>query len=404
MRSAPATLVALGIACVAGAGAACADLVELTTGGLLEGRVTDLGDEIRVEGRLGSVKLAKSRVKRIVPGPLSWEEYPRRAAALDAHDGNGHWELACWCRARELWREAEQELKATLVADPQHEGAHRALGHVQVNGVWMEEEAAQQADGKVKTGAEWVTPEEKALRDELATQKGLEEQIRARVLALVLRTGAADRTAREEAFAALDQVTPERKIPVLASVLGHANPEVRGYAVLELGRLKARAGTRGLVVCYLTDVVPELRDMAWEALRLIDDPETASALVGFLRDRRDPVRLTAAAALRYFPDRRVAAALVDALEATFRPGPSRLIHGTASVTTSEEHAGPGGTGRASASGGVAVVGVAGDPIEVAEAERVALRAALRSISGMDFGLRMEMWRLWLKMSAGKEAK
>jgi hypothetical protein len=49
----------------------------------------------------------------------------------------GHLAMAEWCRRHQLHDQARGHLWAALRLDPQHAGAHTALGHVQVDGRWL---------------------------------------------------------------------------------------------------------------------------------------------------------------------------------------------------------------------------------------------------------------------------
>ncbi|MBI3268714.1 MAG: HEAT repeat domain-containing protein [Planctomycetes bacterium] len=404
------------------ASSACADWVELADGGALEGRVVELGESIRVEGRLGSVTLPRAKVLRVTVGELSWEAYPRRAAGLADADADGHYRLGLWCREKELGREAREQFERAIAGDPGHEAAHAALGHVRVDGTWLEVDPGSGSAGKAGGWTEWVTPEEKALRAEQAHQKELEEQLRKRVLRFVLQTGNDTLAKREEAFEVLASIGASRKLPVLISVLEETNPEVRGYAVLELGRMRAPRAVPGLAKCCVADPVLEVREMAWAMLWEMEDADTSLSLARHLRDSRAEVRIRAAEALAKLPDRRVAGLLVEALDETCRAGGSRVKRGTIGGETPGGANAPKGKGAVAAGGGgsVAAEGLplvpvqdagaragsgsaAEDPLEVKDRERQTILRALRAISGMDFGLRLDLWRFWLKLSKERAA-
>ena len=64
------------------AAAARADEVELTSGTVVEGKVEDLGDSIKIVKSNGSVTYPKSMVRKITPKKTPEEVYEDKARAL----------------------------------------------------------------------------------------------------------------------------------------------------------------------------------------------------------------------------------------------------------------------------------------------------------------------------------
>lgn len=116
-----------------------ADIVHLTNGRTLEGEVTYQGDRVVVKTDFGSVTLRREEVLRVEHVATPEEEYEQRASALAPEDTEGHYQLALWCRDQGLKGQAAAEARAVLAAVPDHEGAHRLLGHVLFDGRWMTE-------------------------------------------------------------------------------------------------------------------------------------------------------------------------------------------------------------------------------------------------------------------------
>jgi len=132
------TLSVLLFSCVFALAAAQADIVHLATGGTLEGEVTRQGHRVTVKTKYGSVTLRQDEVLRVEHVATPQEVYRERAKGLTPGDVNGHYQLAQWCREQGLTEQAETEARAVLSADPNHEGAHRILGHVLFRGRWVE--------------------------------------------------------------------------------------------------------------------------------------------------------------------------------------------------------------------------------------------------------------------------
>src|SRR5882672_12399504 len=83
-----------------------ADEVELTSGTVVEGKVEDLGDSIRVVKSSGSAVYPKSMVRRITPKKTVEEVYADRSRDLKETDLDGHLALARWCLQQKLPKEA----------------------------------------------------------------------------------------------------------------------------------------------------------------------------------------------------------------------------------------------------------------------------------------------------------
>lgn len=166
--------------------AASADLIHLTDGRTLHGTLgEERADEVQIRLKQGSVWVKRAEVRSVETLSDLREQYARQRAALGAKDAAGHFALAGWCVECDLNDEARAEWEATVAADPAHEAAHKALGHVEVDGRWMPPEEARLKLGLVERDGAWVTP------------------VRARVLELVDHYLVADAGGRELVVAEL---------------------------------------------------------------------------------------------------------------------------------------------------------------------------------------------------------
>ncbi len=390
----PGLVLASTLLCTAGA--ASADLVHLHGGRTVEGLVIEIGDEIEVEGRHGSVRIARAKVERIEKKPVPWLEFENRRSELAPGDAAGHFRLAVYCRENGLKPEALAELLAAVEADPNFEPARKALGHRKVGDRWMTEEEYQQALGFVLYEGEWIKPEQARLREEMVREKKLREALKLRVAELVEQTGYAEEKTREGAYQALEKIEPEVRIPVLRAATGHQNPAVRMYAILELGRMKVQAAAGDLAVRILTDPSPSLREMGVAALQNVEHDYPAGFFVTFLNDGRPDVRIRATAAITLFPDKRLAGPLLDALEKSLnRRYPTMAAPGGGVVSAfdrdpgrfEEKQRGADSMAAIANSGAIDVIGLA-------ETERMWIRRALKACTGYDFGINLQLWRFW----------
>jgi hypothetical protein len=163
------------------AGVARADEVHLVDGGRLEGVVTVVGDEVRVETALGVVSVAAAEVARIERGEGgAVAEYRRRAAAVDHDDVQGWLRLATWAREAGLAAQAMEAVEQVLRVAPDNAEAHQRLGHVQHEGRWVTEAELRLARGEVRYGDRWLTrAEADAVWAELQAQLDARAQARA---------------------------------------------------------------------------------------------------------------------------------------------------------------------------------------------------------------------------------
>jgi hypothetical protein len=172
----------LGLATLAGVTIAAtvparADEILVRGGGRISGVIVERTDRaVVVETGPGRVALSLSRVERIVPGRSPLESWRERAAGLDPRDARGWASLARWAEEAGLGTQASEAWSHVLAVDPQNADANRGLGRVEVNGAWLDEEAAYRARGYVRFEDRWVTPaEHEALVRERAADEAAEQ-------------------------------------------------------------------------------------------------------------------------------------------------------------------------------------------------------------------------------------
>jgi len=162
-----ATAATLAATCAA---PALADVVHLKTGGKLEGQVTLTDDGAIIRLPVGEVRVSNDAIARIEKKDTPLDIYFKRAAAIKDDDPDAHYQLGLWARLQGLKPQARDEFAKTLALQPDHEGAHKALGHRKVNGQWMTPEDEMRAKGLVQRDGDWMTPEAAAKLDALKAQ------------------------------------------------------------------------------------------------------------------------------------------------------------------------------------------------------------------------------------------
>lgn len=156
-----------------------ADKVHLTGGAVLEGKVSRTGDKILVEVESGTLSVDASSVVRIEQGTSAFDTFLARRAALAKNDVAGRLALADYCREHEMLARERELLREVIALDPDHAQARSRLGYVRGAHGWLTHDEHMAAQGLVKHGGVWVSPEQAVrLREaELVRQKAeLERQ------------------------------------------------------------------------------------------------------------------------------------------------------------------------------------------------------------------------------------
>jgi hypothetical protein len=187
--------------------AASADDVYLKGGGRVSGRIvqrTTTSVAIDVGG--GTVTVPARQVERIVEGRCALDDYNDRAGVLDPRDREGWAALGRWASDQGLSTQSREAYQRVLAIDPADAEANQALGHVQVNGQWMTEEAGYRARGYVQFEGEWMTP---AQQQALAHERAAAESDRARAEAEARARQAEARAEEAEARAKAAEETQQ---------------------------------------------------------------------------------------------------------------------------------------------------------------------------------------------------
>lgn len=137
-----------------------ADVIHLKNGGRVEGTIEDRGETLIVTTRFGSVTLERSDVARIEQKETLRELYEQRRRSIDPKDPDQLVKLGEWCREKGWAAQATKEWQAALKLDPEHQGAHTALGHVFYEGAWRTEREIMELRGFVEVGGKWLTRRE----------------------------------------------------------------------------------------------------------------------------------------------------------------------------------------------------------------------------------------------------
>ncbi|MEO8499429.1 MAG: hypothetical protein ABI565_00840 [Vicinamibacteria bacterium] len=149
----------LGLAALASA--ARADVLHLTSGGRLEGVLTrETATSVTIDVGMGQLSVPRSSVIRIERKGSALSEYRSRLAAVQPGDVSAYADLARFATENGLRSEARLMWARVVSLDPRNVEAHIFLGHVLVDGNYVDEGEANRARGLVSFDGRWMTPAE----------------------------------------------------------------------------------------------------------------------------------------------------------------------------------------------------------------------------------------------------
>ncbi len=374
------------------------DEVELKNGNVLQGKVTDLGDSIRLTRNGASIVIPKNRIQAIRPGKIPEEIYAERSRALSEDDLEGHLALARWCRDQKLKKETQHEFQVVLGINPDHEEARKALGYQKVKDTWMTFEEIQKEKGLVKFRGKWITPGERDLQLALEKQKALEKEITRQVRKWLAKTGASSEKTRVAAKERLSSIEDRYKSEPYIRALASSSREKRTFVISELGRMKEPAAAKGLARRVVWDKVPELRLAALEALLSVGHDDAPLFLAAWLKEDSVHARIRAEEALGRFSDLRTVLPLLGLLSRVtrtiqwleqYQKQISRTLRGSLLLRDGRRI-------RIPPDLLLSLEGFLPQDRKNLVLERDTLIASLRTITGKDFGEDISGWNNWYR--------
>ncbi len=143
------TLLLSGAFLLALSGLGRADVIHLTSGGIVRGKIVkETRRELVVETRGGTTVVPRHEVDRIERGGSVEEMYRERLAAIDEDDAEARYELAVWLQSVRAEELARRELERTIELDPDHRDARAKLGYVRRDGAWTRPVAVPASAGR----------------------------------------------------------------------------------------------------------------------------------------------------------------------------------------------------------------------------------------------------------------
>jgi hypothetical protein len=138
-----------------------ADVLYLKTGGRLEGVLTqETRASLTLDLGMGQVSVPRESVLRVEHKESALSEYRSRLTRIAPGDVQAEVELARFAAERGLRAESRQMWARILSTNPTHVEAHLALGHVLLDGNYVDEAEAYRARGFVYFDSRWMTTAE----------------------------------------------------------------------------------------------------------------------------------------------------------------------------------------------------------------------------------------------------
>ncbi len=257
-----------------------ADVLHLTNGAKIEGKVEKTSAGFKVQTRGGTSVIPFHRVRRWEKQLTPAEEYRRRRERLGDSDFAGHVTLGKWCRANRLPQQARWHLMFAVAIRPDDARARRAAGFIRQGDRWISRGEHRRRQGYVRYGNSWL-PAAKAVhlrvkkeREEKARQAYREGWRLLRVAARMKRDMPLEPTA--EKLAAMGPAI----MLTLKQASRDASIRVREAAILALGRLHNRKSLQLLLRRLRTENKRRLELIL--ARQLAAHPDRVEALEGLL--------------------------------------------------------------------------------------------------------------------------
>lgn len=394
--------------------AACADVIRLKSGGEVRGTVdretaVASSPHVRIETLAGSlVGVAREDVEFISYRSPAVEEYETRKRRIP-DTVEARWALAEWSREQGLREQRDEQLAHIIQLDPDHEQAHRGLGHTLRNGEWMSREEDMLARGYIKHKGDWITPQELELieQTEADRQKELEWYRQIRQWHVWLTGRSVERSQR--AYDELQQITDPYAVSGLRKFFSDEQDQrLRALFVRIVSQIPGPQAAAALANQSLNDVDDELRYEALNGIRAEQHDAARPLFIRELRNGANEMVRRAALGLQRVGNEEAIPYLVDALVTTHTyrvwvdaPGISVNPNGTAARPQSVLPPDIDLQLRTGQLPHGVIVNTPNQPpkpkrkmVIKRDHQNAEVLTALQRITGKNFGYDERTWRLW----------
>ncbi|MCH7726321.1 MAG: hypothetical protein IH991_07580 [Planctomycetes bacterium] len=331
----------------------------------------------------GVVKLWQAQVERVVRKSAALIEYEKNVSRIE-DTVDSHWRVAKWCLENKLQRQREFHLEQIIRLDPDHEHARHGLGYSKVKGKWLKNDEWNRAQGMVMRGRTWRTRqeiliEEFADRFDKAQKKWRKD--------LKMWRSWVNKRRHADAIAKIRAI----RDPIAAKALGDLMAKEMDFGmrlefVAVLGRLPVGAAKGPLIEAAIDDLNETVRAACLKELQKEGTQQAVKAFVKVLnpKGQKNNLRINRAGiALSWMKDKEAIPALIDAVVTKHIGQTSGAPNG---ATRFSPTFGTGGSGFNFGGGGPKTI--------VRDVVNTDVIAALRKMTGEDFGTNKDAWRKW----------
>jgi hypothetical protein len=402
-----------------------ADVIRLKNGGEVRGLISktsqpsDLTLLIRTTSG-AELLLERSEIDFVsTRSPLIEEYYTKARRMPDTVEA--HWDLAGWCLHHQMQTQRREQLELITELDPNHEEAHKSLGHIRHNGEWMSRDEAMARQGYVKHKGKYVTQIEYDLLEKTAVERSAEAEWHPKVRRWVAMLTDRDAIRRTDGEESLRKIRDPNAVTALNQFLAsHENPLGRRMFVEIVSQIDGKKPVRRLVDRVLNDSDAAVRQAALAGIRQEHAEEAVRYLLPGLKEKDNAIIRRAAVGLQKFGDDRVVPNLIAALISTHRVKvqvPNQQALGFANNQgTGVQQIDPRliGTVLPTEIEGMALTGqlpygavVLPDPNQIirvatlnVDVRNEEVLTALQRITGKDFGFDQRNWQRWHAATSG----
>jgi len=383
-------------AVISATGRAPGETLLLNQGGTITGEIQNPSEIPRktyvVKTPEGAVvTLDHAQVKQVLrqrPAEAEYEKIRPRYPDTVA----GQWELADWCREKNLLAQRKVHLQRLLELDPNHKQARLALGYTWKDGRWSTQEELMKARGLELYRGRWLTRQEiEVLEEKQKQQKAEKEWIRTIEAWRSWLDTDRGRGAREKIL----EIKDPAAVQGLARALEASgdSPKARVLFAKALAGLGTAEAKRKLASCALLDPDEDVRATCLNYLKKVKDTALVEFFIARLRDPNVNTINRAAVALKEMEDRSAIGPLIDALVTVHK---RKVPNPAAGQINPMFGSGPGGGG-----GGLSVGGPKYRILRERSENRSVLEA-LAALTGVNYGFNVEAWRSWYAAQRNRE--
>lgn len=391
-----------------------ADLIHLKGGGEIRGKIDSRQISRQRQVTIttlsgGTVTVDADKIEFVTRRSLTTEEFETRLK-LSEQTVEAFEELAEWCRLKNLKKQRLSVLQRIVELDPQHQAAHRGLGHIQYEGQWVSRDERMRAEGYVKHKGRYITRQQLELvqKDDAQLSAELAWYKSVRVWHGWLTGRHRDRS--REGLKQLQAIDTVDAVSALTQFLGEDKRKASRMLYVEI--LVGIDGPRvagSLALMSLRDKDQEVR---YAALNGIPGDQQRAAIPVFLRGLKDELNAVvrrAAVGLNRVGNEEVVAALVDALVTSHRyrvrvPAKGQSVSFNADGSTTTQSLLPPDVEAALRTGQLPYGVQVHQPQLTKKPTRTVIikrehrneevLVALQKITGRDFGYNERTWHLW----------